>query len=414
MTVDVAVPPRLTPAQRKVHRERWPATGRGPASEIAAAVQAGCSDEQPVRWPRRVDVPEDAPVFVISVAAELAGMHAQTLRQYDRLGLVRRAGPGGGRRYTPRDVALLREVQRLSQEDGVNLAGIKRIIELESRVEALRPGCTSSRGAGRREPTDRSRGRHTLRRLPAATWCRTAGRATALGGLAAPERSMSGRPPPPRPSSGLEREIGLLLRRSRAISARLARELHADLDGAAYGLLALLEDTGPLRASELVTRLGLDKSTVSRQVASLVELGLVDRAADPDDGRAQVLTSRRRARPVWRGSGRCAGPAGSPTSGTGRPSDVAGLGELLGRLNRIGEARKAEVAGAREPAGRGRWGGDTPRDRAERCRPQPTTYMVAVCKYSAGEQDSPCPSPLRPGTGSPSSVCATASAPVGT
>jgi MerR family transcriptional regulator, heat shock protein HspR len=85
------------------------------------------------------DVPEDAPVFVISVAAELAGMHAQTLRQYDRLGLVTpgRTG-GGGRRYSARDVALLREVQRLSQHEGVNLAGIKRIIELESHVDALR------------------------------------------------------------------------------------------------------------------------------------------------------------------------------------------------------------------------------------------------------------------------------------
>jgi MerR family transcriptional regulator/heat shock protein HspR len=83
-------------------------------------------------------VADDAPVFVISVAAELAGMHAQTLRQYDRLGLVRPGRtPGGGRRYSPRDVALLREVQRLSQEDGVNLAGIKRIIDLESRVQAL-------------------------------------------------------------------------------------------------------------------------------------------------------------------------------------------------------------------------------------------------------------------------------------
>ena len=81
---------------------------------------------------------DDAPVFVISVAAELAGMHPQTLRQYDRLGLVTpgRSG-GGGRRYSSRDVALLREVQRLSQEEGVNLAGIKRIIELENHVEAL-------------------------------------------------------------------------------------------------------------------------------------------------------------------------------------------------------------------------------------------------------------------------------------
>lgn len=84
-------------------------------------------------------VPDDAPVFVISVAAQLAGMHAQTLRQYDRIGLVTpgRTG-GGGRRYSARDVALLREVQRLSQDEGVNLAGIKRIIELESHVDALR------------------------------------------------------------------------------------------------------------------------------------------------------------------------------------------------------------------------------------------------------------------------------------
>ncbi len=83
--------------------------------------------------------PDDAPVFVISVAAELAGMHPQTLRQYDRLGLVNPdRSAGGGRRYSARDVALLREVQRLSQEEGVNLAGIKRIIALEQEVEDLR------------------------------------------------------------------------------------------------------------------------------------------------------------------------------------------------------------------------------------------------------------------------------------
>ncbi|MCW2542601.1 MAG: heat-shock protein HspR [Frankiales bacterium] len=77
-------------------------------------------------------------VFVISVAAAMAGMHPQTLRQYDRLGLVSptRTG-GGGRRYSARDVEVLREVQRLSQEEGVNLAGIKRVIELEHQVEAL-------------------------------------------------------------------------------------------------------------------------------------------------------------------------------------------------------------------------------------------------------------------------------------
>lgn len=82
---------------------------------------------------------EDTPVFVISVAAELSGLHAQTLRGYDRMGLVSPGRTsGGGRRYSMRDIAVLREVQRLSQEQGVNLAGIKRIIELENQVDALR------------------------------------------------------------------------------------------------------------------------------------------------------------------------------------------------------------------------------------------------------------------------------------
>lgn len=81
---------------------------------------------------------EEARTFLISVAAELAGMHAQTLRTYDRLGLVSpQRTSGGGRRYSERDVDLLREVQRLSQDEGVNLAGIKRIIELTNQVEAL-------------------------------------------------------------------------------------------------------------------------------------------------------------------------------------------------------------------------------------------------------------------------------------
>ena len=82
---------------------------------------------------------DDTPVFVISVAAQLAGMHAQTLRQYDRLGLVTPSRTsGGGRRYSQRDVALLREVQRLSQEEGISLPGIARILELENQVVALR------------------------------------------------------------------------------------------------------------------------------------------------------------------------------------------------------------------------------------------------------------------------------------
>ncbi|MGY1619997.1 MarR family winged helix-turn-helix transcriptional regulator [Geodermatophilus sp. SYSU D00691] len=148
----------------------------------------------------------------------------------------------------------------------------------------------------------------------------------------------------------LEREIGLLLRRSRAIQARLAAELHPDLDGASYGLLALLQDAGPLRASDLVNRLGLDKSTVSRQVAGLVALGLVDRAADPEDGRAQVLT------PSAEGSARLARIREARRArweadmADWPASDVATLGELLGRLNRLGEAREAREARQTQPS----------------------------------------------------------------
>ena len=79
----------------------------------------------------------DVPIFVISVAAELTGLHPQTLRSYDRLGLVRpgRAG-GGGRRYSWRDIEKLREVARLTAL-GIGLEGVRRILDLENDVDAL-------------------------------------------------------------------------------------------------------------------------------------------------------------------------------------------------------------------------------------------------------------------------------------
>lgn len=78
-------------------------------------------------------------VYVISVAAQLSGLHPQTLRQYDRLGLVSPGRASGrGRRYSAQDISRLREVARLSQEEGVNLAGIKRILDLENTADALR------------------------------------------------------------------------------------------------------------------------------------------------------------------------------------------------------------------------------------------------------------------------------------
>src|SRR3954470_22258952 len=99
------------------------------------------SDSSPMTGggPRLGDVGDDTPVFVISVAATLSGMHPQTLRQYDRLGIVSPGrAPGRGRRYSARDIQRLREVQRLSHDDGINLAGIKRILELATHVDALR------------------------------------------------------------------------------------------------------------------------------------------------------------------------------------------------------------------------------------------------------------------------------------
>jgi MerR family transcriptional regulator, heat shock protein HspR len=85
------------------------------------------------------ELSDNTPVYVISVAAQLSGLHPQTLRAYDRLGLVSPGRTAGrGRRYSLRDILILREVQRLSQEDGVNLSGIKRILELESEWQQSR------------------------------------------------------------------------------------------------------------------------------------------------------------------------------------------------------------------------------------------------------------------------------------
>src|SRR3954454_14670476 len=87
--------------------------------------------------PQRVD--HDAPVFVISVAAHLAGMHPQTLRTYDRMGLVSpRRTPKRGRRYSARDIARLRLIQRLSQDEGINLEGIRRILHMQDDIDDLR------------------------------------------------------------------------------------------------------------------------------------------------------------------------------------------------------------------------------------------------------------------------------------
>ncbi len=136
--------------------------------------------------PNDFELTDDTPVYVISVAAQLSGLHPQTLRAYDRLGLVSPGRTAGrGRRYSLRDVLILREVQRLSQEDGVNLSGIKRILELESEwqrsrmhlaelhaeIAQLRAELESTRAVAARLAS-------LLRTRPgAARWCRCGRRA---------------------------------------------------------------------------------------------------------------------------------------------------------------------------------------------------------------------------------------------
>ncbi|MBK4144048.1 MerR family transcriptional regulator [Corynebacterium macginleyi] len=145
-------------------------------------------------------------VYVISVAAELSGMHAQTLRTYDRMGLVSPARTrGGGRRYSDRDIELLRKIQALSQDDGVNLAGIKSIIELtEERdqleaerdalaeeVRVLRDQLAAGQRVGVQNPHTQVQNPHTQVQNPHAQGSQAPGRSQRSGELVHVPRSTS-------------------------------------------------------------------------------------------------------------------------------------------------------------------------------------------------------------------------------
>lgn len=93
----------------------------------------------------------------------------------------------------------------------------------------------------------------------------------------------------PREFLELERELSVFLRRARATSSEVAREVHSDLEPSAYGLLVRLAEAGPQRATDLAAYFGIGKATMSRQVHALDTLGLVARTPDPDDGRASLL-----------------------------------------------------------------------------------------------------------------------------
>ncbi|QLH27235.1 MarR family transcriptional regulator [Streptomyces sp. Rer75] len=136
----------------------------------------------------------------------------------------------------------------------------------------------------------------------------------------------------------LERELAVFLRRARASSGELAREVHPDLESAAYGLLMRLEDAGEQRATDLAAYIGVGKATMSRQLRALEGLGLVTRAPDPADGRAFLvqLTDEGRARfRRVRGARRA---RYARRLAAWERSEVAELARLLHRLNSTQEA----------------------------------------------------------------------------
>lgn len=119
---------------------------------------------------RTPDDSTERAVYVISVAAELAGMHPQTLRIYERKGLVRpQRTSGNTRRYSDRDIALLQQIHEMTRERGINLAGVKRIIELQAQLVAMRrkteeleQRLRASRAAAERAREQRSTGGEIL------------------------------------------------------------------------------------------------------------------------------------------------------------------------------------------------------------------------------------------------------------
>src|SRR5437870_6613594 len=126
---------------RSVRRSCSPSSAMRRRS-LRARSSACREGEVPMDIEDRVDrgeASEERAVYVISVAAELAGVHPQTLRIYERKGLVRPERTSGNtRRYSKRDIDLLRQIQEMTQEFGINLAGVKRIIEMQTELAALR------------------------------------------------------------------------------------------------------------------------------------------------------------------------------------------------------------------------------------------------------------------------------------
>jgi DNA-binding MarR family transcriptional regulator len=135
--------------------------------------------------------------------------------------------------------------------------------------------------------------------------------------------------------NALEQELGTLLRRARAMSAEMGREVHPDLDPEAYGLLAGIHDYSWARASDLAVHFGLGKATVSRQLKVLAELGLIERRPDPADGRAHVLALTEEGRQRLESARTARRERWHAVLGTWPIDDVRLMAGMLARFNHL-------------------------------------------------------------------------------
>ncbi|GAB3590819.1 MarR family transcriptional regulator [Angustibacter peucedani] len=161
----------------------------------------------------------------------------------------------------------------------------------------------------------------------------------ATGAAVATLRGMSGAVDPD-DLRRIETELGTLLRRTRGYVQEAAQHVHPELGSAAYAMLSRVVEGGPARASELVEAFGIDKAAISRQTAQLEELGLVVRAPDPVDRRAQVISATAEGRRRCLSARRRSQSALRDELGRWEPDDVRDLGLLLAKLNTISLGRK--------------------------------------------------------------------------
>jgi DNA-binding MarR family transcriptional regulator len=136
----------------------------------------------------------------------------------------------------------------------------------------------------------------------------------------------------------LERELTVFLRRARAFSGEMAREVHPELEPAAYGLFVRLDDGGPQRATDLALYFGVGKATISRQLRVLEHLGLIYRAPDPDDGRASLIHLTPRGRDRFRSVREARRAQYVRRLASWDPAEIAELARLLHQLNTMSDA----------------------------------------------------------------------------